>query len=117
MTVMFDTVRECRLRAFWPTIEPLLVLAKEWGCSAAYISIQPKRLGLPSRKFRGVEIRRAMFDAKFRDRVECNYYLTDEAKRRGLNLRQLEALLIATISNDRLVGAVLDDAAEVKAAA
>lgn len=113
---MFDTTKECRLRAFWPTIEPLYVLAREWGCSTAYISVQAKGMGLPSRKFRGAEIRRAMFDAKFRDRVETNHYLDHEAKRRGLNRKQMEALLIATISNDRLVSAVLDDVEELKAA-
>ena len=107
--IMFDTVRECRLRAFWAGNEPIRILAREWGCSDAYISLTAKRLGLPSRKNKMVEIRRKAINQKFQGRIDSRRYFDDEATRRGWTPMMLERMLIGIISNDRLVGAILDD--------
>jgi len=112
--VIFDTVRESRLRAFWPGLEPLRVLAREWSCSDAYISQQAKRLGLPSRKNRMVEIRREAHQDRFAGRVQSRQYFEREAMRRGMTPERLERVIIGIVSLDKLIGAILDDEEELR---
>ncbi len=107
--ILFDTVKEARLRAFWEGIEPLRVLAREWGCSDACISVTAKKLGLPSRKNKMVEIRREAINQRFQGRIDARRYFDQEAGRRGWTPAMLERVLIGIISNERLVGAVMDD--------
>ena len=113
--IPFDTVKDCRLRAFWPTNQPLRLLAQEWGCSDAYVSQRAKSLGLSSRKPRVQEIRQTTINARFQGCVANWRYFEEEAKRRGLTPDQLRNRVLATVINDRMVGAVLDDAEEVAA--
>jgi hypothetical protein len=107
--LMFNTIKEAQLRAFWGGLEPIRVLAKEWGCSDAYISLLAKKLGLPSRKNKMVEIRRENANKKFQGRIGAKIYFDQEAARRGLTPAALEQWLIGIISQDHLVCAIIDD--------
>lgn len=107
--ILFDTVRECRLRAFWEGNEPIRILAREWGCSDAYISLTAKKIGLPSRKNKMVEIRREAVNQRFQGRIDSKIYFDQEAERRGWSPAVLERVLIGIISNDRLISAIIDD--------
>jgi hypothetical protein len=79
-------------------------IARLLGFTAAYVHERAARLNLPPR---GGGTHNAAAKA----------YLAAEAERRGLSLRKLRALIIATISHDRIVGAVLDDEDRIAAAA
>lgn len=114
--IFFDTVKDSRLRAFWPTSQPVRVLAQEWGCSKAYVSQRAKALGLPSRKNRVQEIRLSAFNARFQGQVANWRYFEEEAHRRKITCDQLRNLVLSVVINDRMVNAILDDAEELKAA-
>jgi hypothetical protein len=96
------------LQQFWPTGRPIRVLATQWGCSVGYVSSLAKRQGLPSRQVRS-SVRKDNSIKQFRIRIEAREYFEAEAERRGLMPRQLEAMLIQIIANDRLVDAIVDD--------
>src|ERR1039458_790690 len=101
--------RELELRNFWPSNQPLRILAAQWNMTESYISQQAKRLGLPSRKYRVREIRAITHLEKFNGRVEAHEYFVNEASKRGITPSKLERLLISVISNDHMVDAILDD--------
>lgn len=103
--------RETRLREFWPLGQPIKYLAAEWGCTVGYVSTQAKELGLPSRQTTSV-VRRIRSLQHFQIKIESRRYFEEASSRRGMHPRELESLLIATICNDRLVDAILDDARE-----
>lgn len=109
MTIMFNAAREAQLRAFWPGKEPIRTLASEWGCTDSYVSQKAKWLGLPSRQGRVQELRRLGVMRKFGRRIEGRRYFEAEAAKRNLTPGALEHILINVISNDKLVGAILDD--------
>lgn len=117
MTAIFNTVQESELRAFWPTQQPIRVLARCWDCSDSYISQKAKTLGLPSRKGRVHEIREAAFLERFQGRVENYKYFEQAAERRNLTPEQLRNRILTIIINDRIVDAILDDADELRVVA
>lgn len=94
-----------QLVEFWPTLEPIRVLADAWGCSEPYVSLKAKRLGLPSRRERAQAIRVA---ARYVPRTSSTY-LTVEAVKRGTDDEKLCAEIIRVVIRDKLVGAILDD--------
>lgn len=104
--------REARLREFWPTSMPLRVLAEEWLCTTACISTWAKALGLPSREGRKYEIRCVGNHIAIGES-----YMRVEAEVRGITIGELERRILLAIIDGRLVGAVLDDADELKKAA
>lgn len=102
--------REARLREFWPTSMPLRVLAEEWLCTTACISTWAKALGLPSREGRKIRCVGNQIS------IGENYMVT-QAELRGISVGELERRILLAIIDGRLVGAVLDDADELKKAA
>lgn len=117
----FTPAREARLREFWPTNEPLTLLAVEWGCSTAYVSIKAKQLGLPSRINRRGEIRKEAMRTCPMPREHKpigieNHYMRREALVRGLSVVALREQLLDVIAKDRLVAAILDDVPDRKVA-
>ena len=104
---------EAQLRAFWPTDEPIRMLAKEWKVSKAYVSIKAKELGLPSRAPRRYELQCRGLFKRFEGKLESIEYLNQQAAIRGMNRDVLERILIRTIANEHLVDAVLDDVDEL----
>lgn len=101
---------ENELRAFWPTDAPVRVLARRWWRSTCYVSMHAKALGLPSRKSRMTQIRNSVVQTRFNPRIAGRLYMEAEAQRRGLSTGALERLIIATVANDKMVDAILDDA-------
>lgn len=108
----FTPEHEAELREFWPSTQPLRILATRWGCSTAYVSIKAKQLGLPSRQLRMWEIRCANYPTT----PEQNEYMRREAMLRHMTAEDLQQRLIRTIIRDRLIAAILDDNAEQRAA-
>jgi hypothetical protein len=100
--------RARELREFWPSGQPIRVLAQQWGCTISYISVKAKELGLPSRQMTSTARRiRSTYD--FTASCDARIYFESEADRRGLSPRELEAMIVQIVSNDRMVTAVLDD--------
>jgi len=111
--VAFTIERAEQLKEFWPTGQPLRVLAAQWGVTVGYVSSRAKMIGMPSRQTRSCH-RRIRSLTAFAVRVESRRYFEKEADRRGLMPRELEAMLVQVISDDRLVQAVLDDEEQTK---
>lgn len=107
---MISLTKQEELRKFWPSRQPLTVLAQEWGCSPANISQIARRLGLPARA-EAYSTRCIAVSARY----PLSEYMQDEADKRGIDVNVLYYRVLRTVIRDRLVGAILDD--EVKKAA
>jgi hypothetical protein len=109
---MWSAVKESELRAFWPSDDPLRVLATKWGCSDAYISQRAKHIGLPSRQPRGHAIRQIEARRGLLGSAEARQYLVVESIKRNTNTARLISRLMDVIVKDKLVDAILDDGIE-----
>lgn len=105
--------REAELREFWPTDQPIRILAERWGLSVGYVSLQAKEVGLPSRQNKSYE-RHIHSMERFTARIEAREYFEAEARRRSLHPLELSSLIIQIVSNDRMINAILDDEESLK---
>lgn len=107
---MISLEKQDQLRQFWPTRQPLSVLAKDWNCSPANISQIARRLGLPPRE--------EAYSVKCvsGERYPLSEYMQAEAYRRGIDVDVLYYRVLRTIIRDHLVSAILDDEQQKKAA-
>lgn len=111
MAKMISPVRQRQLVEFWPSRQPLSVLAEEWECSTSNISQIARRLGLPSRS--------EAFSKKcvVGNRYPLSEYIQSEADRRGIDVDVLYYRVLRAVIRDKLVGAILDDGEDLREAA
>lgn len=102
---MISADKQEQLREFWPSRQPLTVLAREWGCSTANISQIARRLGLPARA--------EAYSVKcvsVSNRYPLSEYMQAEADKRGIDVDALYYKVLRAVIRDHLVDAILDDA-------
>ena len=83
-----------RLRELWAAGVTVVEIAKDIGCSDAYVSMRANLLQLKSRRPKRT-------------------YLSRCAERRGISVEQLNEKVLQAVVDDMLVDAILDDADEL----